>query len=91
VSINGRALDAPVKVDGQYALVPLRLYENRVLIGDVATMGQLAAVAAAPEPAPAPVLQSKPVAAAPVRSTTRPAARTAIKPTMAAPAPVAKN
>ena len=84
VSINGRALDAPVKVDGQYALVPLRLYENRVLIGDVATMGQLAAVAAAPAP------EAKPVVAAPVRST-RPAARTVTKPKMTAPAPVAKN
>ena len=57
ITINGRALPAPVKIDGQYALVPLRMYHNSVLMGDVAMLGQLptTAVAAqqAPEAAPA--------------------------------------
>lgn len=55
VTINGRALPQPVKVDGQYALVPLRLYENSVLMGDVASVGQLAATASTAAVAPAAV------------------------------------
>ncbi len=57
IRINGREMDAPVTVSGQYALVPLRLYETRVLTGNVASLGQLVAVntaAAAPEPGSAP-------------------------------------
>ncbi len=44
VTVNGRALPDPVKIDGQYALVPLRLYENTVLMGNVASLGKLAPV-----------------------------------------------
>ena len=49
VTVNGRALPDPVKIDGQYALVPLRLYENTVLMGSVASLGKLAPASAAPE------------------------------------------
>lgn len=47
VVINGRDFGS-VKVDGQYALVPLRLYESTIVAGDVGVLGNLAA-------APAPV------------------------------------
>ena len=66
VTINGRALPAPIKIDGQYALVPLRMYENSVLIGDVAMLGQLPATAAAviaPPPAAAVAAPAAPVRA----------------------------
>ena len=65
VSINGRQLPQPIKIDGQYALVPLRMYDNSVLIGDVAMLGQLPTVAAAPQPAPAAAAAAP---AAPVRT-----------------------
>ena len=57
IRINGRDLEQTVKVDGQYALVPLRFYHSSVLNGDVASLGQLVAVADVP-PAPAPALAS---------------------------------
>lgn len=57
IRINGRLLEQPINVSGQYALVPLRLYNDRVLMGDVATAGALAPVVAAP-PAPAPVAKT---------------------------------
>jgi hypothetical protein len=38
--VNGRDFGT-VKVDGQYALVPLRLYENTVVAGDVGVFGKL--------------------------------------------------
>ncbi len=53
ISINGRMLEEPIRIDGQYALVPLRIYHNSVITGKVASLGQLPAVAAAPEPQPA--------------------------------------
>ena len=86
VTVNGRALPDPVKIDGQYALVPLRLYENTVLMGDVASLGKLAPVGSVPVEAAAPAA--------------KPAARTATRPTTskpvansrtAAPTPAAKN
>ena len=55
IRINGRDLEQTVKVDGQYALVPLRFYHSSVLNGDVASLGQLVAVADVP---PAPALAS---------------------------------
>ena len=85
ITINGRALPVPIKIDGQYALVPLRLYENSVLTGDVAMLGQLPTVAAAPQPAPAPAAAAP---AAPVRTTNnraRSVPQSAVKPTVAAP------
>ena len=91
VSINGRQLPQPIKIDGQYALVPLRMYDNSVLIGDVAMLGQLPTVAAAPQPAPAAAAAP----AAPVRTTNNNRARTVpsstVKPTAAPPAAAAKN
>ena len=90
VTINGRALPAPIKIDGQYALVPLRMYDNSVLIGDVATLGQLPAVAPVVVP---PVAVAEPAPAAPVRTNNRARAvpKAAVKPAVAAPAPAAKN
>lgn len=64
VSINGRNFN--VSVDGQYALVPLRFYENNILTGDVGKIGALPVVAAAPAP---DVKQS--VAAAPAKAPVR--------------------
>ena len=87
VTVNGRALPDPVKIDGQYALVPLRLYENTVLMGDVASLGKLAPASAAPVEAAAP---AAPVAKPAPRANTRPAKPVAKSP-VAAPTPAAKN
>lgn len=87
VTVNGRALPDPVKIDGQYALVPLRLYENTVLMGDVASLGKLAPASAAPVEAAAP---AAPVAKPAPRANIRPAKPVAKSP-VAAPAPAAKN
>ena len=65
IRINGLELEQTVKVDGQYALVPLRFYHRSVLHGTVASMGQLVAVANVP---PAPALVPAAAAAAPARS-----------------------
>jgi hypothetical protein len=43
VVINGRDFNINVKVGGQYALVPLRLYDQGVVVGDVGNFGSLAA------------------------------------------------
>jgi uncharacterized protein len=53
ISIDGRELPEPVVIDGQYALVPVRVYTNSLVVGDVASFGKLVATAAvsAPEPA----------------------------------------
>ena len=87
VTVNGRALPEPVKIDGQYALVPLRLYENTVLMGSVASLGKLAPASAAPVEAAAP---AAPVAKPAPRANIRPAKPVAKSP-VAAPAPAAKN
>lgn len=68
VSINGQPVGEPVQVDGQYLVLPLRLYENQVITGQVASFGQLPAVAAAPAPA-TPAVQPA------AKPSTRPAAR----------------
>ena len=86
VTVNGRALPDPVKIDGQYALVPLRLYENTVLMGDVASLGKLAPVGSVPVEAAAPA--AKPAARSATRTTTsKPVANSRT----AAPTPAAKN
>lgn len=87
VTVNGRALPDSVKIDGQYALVPLRLYENTVLMGSVASLGKLAPASAAPVEAAAP---AAPVAQPAPRANTRPAKPVAKSP-VAAPTPAAKN
>ncbi|MFN3377086.1 MAG: COG3014 family protein [Burkholderiaceae bacterium] len=68
VSIDGRPIEGAIKIDGQYALVPLRLYENRVLVGDVASLGELASVAVTPPPEPV----AAPAAPQPVKAAARP-------------------
>ncbi len=86
VTVNGRALPDPVKIDGQYALVPLRLYENTVLMGDVASLRKLAPVGSVPVEAAAPA--AKPAARTATRTTTsKPVANSRT----AAPTPAAKN
>ena len=89
ISINGRPLSQPIQVEGQYALVPLRIYHNSVLTGKVASVGQLPVVAAAEPPRPAVV-----EAVAPAKKTTpvRPARapRPVAKPAIAAPKPAAQ-
>lgn len=47
VVINGQDLNINVKVGGQYALVPLRLYNQSVVVGDVGNFGNLAALSPA--------------------------------------------
>ena len=44
VVINGQDFNINVKVGGQYALVPLRLYNQSVVVGAVGNFGQLAAL-----------------------------------------------
>ena len=56
--INGRDSDVQVNVQGQYAMVPLRLYNNSVLVGNVGSFGAL--VAQPPVVAPAPVVTEAP-------------------------------
>lgn len=43
IVINGRDFNMNFKVGGQYALVPLRLYNQDVLVGDIGNFGNLAA------------------------------------------------
>ncbi len=57
VAINGRDFNINVKVGGQYAVVPLRLYEQNAIVGDVGNFGFLAA------PLLAVAEEAKPVAA----------------------------
>jgi hypothetical protein len=52
-------LEEPIRIDGQYALVPLRIYHNGVITGKVASLGQLPAMAVAPEPQPAAVTETR--------------------------------
>ncbi|GAA4430422.1 hypothetical protein [Acidovorax lacteus] len=87
VSINGRPIEGAIKIDGQYALVPLRLYENRVLVGDVASLGQLAAVAVTPPPEPVVAPAAPQPAKAAVRP--RPPAKPATAAAPASPKPAA--
>ena len=76
VEINGNRFD--VKVGGQYALVPLRLYNSSVIVGDVGNFGQLLAQA--------PVLTDvKPVA---IPAVAEPKAKGKVKKPSKAPASV---
>ena len=86
IRINGRELEQTVKVDGQYALVPLRFYHSSVLHGTAASLGQLVAVADVPA---APVLV--PAAATRKRAGTAPTrvVRSVQGGKSAAPAPAA--
>ncbi|GAB3361421.1 MULTISPECIES: COG3014 family protein [Giesbergeria] len=95
VRINGREVETEIDVGGQYALVPLRLHEQQILVGQVATIGALAA-GAAPGPVPAPTSTAAP--ASPVQPptkktslTTAPNRRTVVAPAEAAEPPPAHN
>lgn len=78
VVINGRDFNVNVTVGGQYALVPLRLYNQNVVVGDVGNFGQLATqpvvTAADAKPAPAAAAaaeqdkKTKPVPRKPVKN-----------------------
>lgn len=59
LAIDGRAVTGTVAVAGQYALVPLRIYGDRVLVGEVATIGTLTPAAAAQETAASSVAAKK--------------------------------
>jgi len=54
VTVNGREF-GPIKIDGQYAVVPLRFYESVALVGEVGTIGKLPEQEPPPPPAAAPV------------------------------------
>jgi hypothetical protein len=87
VVINGRDFNVNVTVGGQYALVPLRLYNQNVVIGDVGNFGRLAAqpVAAVMEAQPAPAAPAAVVPAktkpAPKRPVKKPVTAATVKPT----------
>jgi hypothetical protein len=74
VQINGRPLGAPVSIEGQYTVVPLRIYEEQVIVGEISKFGQLPEIAAAPAPALPPPAVAVRRAGAAAASTKRPAA-----------------
>lgn len=78
VAINGQDFKTNVKIDGQYALVPLRLYNQSVLTGRVGHFGQLAALPPADLKTPKEVINTKP-------ATTRPTKKPVRKPVALAP------
>ncbi len=84
VVINGRDFNTTVQVDGQYALVPLRLHESEMLTGAVGSLGQLAAAppmqAEAAQPVVAPTRASTATKPAPRQQATRAAATVTVKP-----------
>jgi hypothetical protein len=88
VVINGRDFNVNVTVGGQYALVPLRLYNQNVVVGDVGNFGRLAAqpVTAAVEATPAPAAPAAVVPAkakpAPTRPVKKPVTAATVKPTL---------
>lgn len=41
--IDGREVGGEIKIDGQYAMVPIRLYDDSIVQGDVMAFGQIAA------------------------------------------------
>jgi hypothetical protein len=88
VVINGRDFNVNVTVNGQYALVPLRLHNQNVIVGAVGNFGNLAAqpVLAAAEAKPAPATtkavtptKTKPAPKKPVK---KPVTAVAVKPTL---------
>ena len=75
VEINGRSFDMSVNINGQYALVPLRLYNQSVIMGDVGHFGQLPAA----RPVVAAESKSTVVVPSPALPTKRPVAKGAKK------------
>ena len=86
IEINGRSLDASANISGQYALVPVRLYNQSVIIGNVGSFGQLTA---AP---PAAMTEVKPAMATPAakRVIKKPVAKVAKQPAATVPAATVK-
>jgi len=84
LTIDGRPLGSPVTIGGRYAVVPLRVYDEQFIVGEVSQFGQLA-VAAAPPPEPEKPAEPQPVAKP---AATKPAAAkpAAAKPVAAKPA-----
>jgi hypothetical protein len=60
IMVAGRSF-GPIKIEGQYALVPLRLYESLNLTGAVALLGQLPEIAQVPQAPQLPVPDTAPV------------------------------
>jgi hypothetical protein len=81
--INGRDVDVKVDVKGQYAMVPLRLYHNSVVPGNVGSFGALVA----PPPVSTPATVEVPAATVPAAKAKtpvkKPVARTPGKPVAA--------
>jgi hypothetical protein len=75
VIVDGRDF-GPIKIDGQYAVVPLRFYESVALVGEIGTIGKLPEQEPPPPPAAAPVT-SKAVS---VKSTKKTSQSSAKKP-----------
>ncbi len=87
VVINGRDFNVNVTVGGQYALVPLRLYNQNVVVGDVGNFGQLATqpVVAVADAKPAPdaaVEQDKKTKSVSRKPVKNPVAAATVKPTL---------
>jgi hypothetical protein len=80
VSINGQTLNVTIPIDGQYALVPLRFYENSTLLGNVGMFGKLPTVAIAPPPEPVPAKATT------IVTTGKPATKAPVKPAVKKPA-----
>ena len=92
LQIDGRDSGVIVKVQGQYALVPLRVRGSAVSLGEVAMFGQLQPVLAAAEPAKGSVVvpTRAVVSTASTTASTKPAAKAAAVTAVAQPAkPVA--
>lgn len=71
ISINGQGVKTSVKINGQYALVPLRIYNQSVLVGNVGQFGQLVALAPAAVKPPPAVTPVKPPATSPTKKPAR--------------------
>lgn len=85
LTIDGRDLSNEIKIDGQYAIVPIRIYEDKIVQGEVTAFGQIVplppAIAEKKEPAkPVP----KPAAKKVQKQTVAPV-EPKDKPTVAAP------
>ena len=81
IEVNGRSFDTSVNISGQYALVPVRLYNQSVIMGDVGHFGQI--------PAARPVVAAEVKPTAVVPSPTLPTKRSAAKRAKKAATPAA--
>lgn len=75
LSVEGREITARIQISGQYALVPLRLHHNQMLVGDVASLGSLPPGAAINTKAPTPQEDAQPAPPKPQQPLLRPARR----------------